>query len=87
MGNLANLRELRANDNQLTALPPSIREVVKLEKVRLGSGWDMCMALDSGPLMLILPFSCFYLEMRSKRYLTILFSSRMLPSNDSVSGA
>jgi Leucine-rich repeat (LRR) protein len=30
---MANLRELRANDNQLTALPPSIREVVKLEKV------------------------------------------------------
>lgn len=30
---MANLRELRANDNQLTALSPSIREVVKLEKV------------------------------------------------------
>jgi Leucine-rich repeat (LRR) protein len=35
LGNMANLRELRANDNQISALPPSIREVVKLEKVRL----------------------------------------------------
>jgi Leucine-rich repeat (LRR) protein len=34
LGNMANLRELRANDNQIAALPPSIREVVKLEKVR-----------------------------------------------------
>ena len=33
LGNMANLRELRVNDNQLTALPPSIREAVKLEKV------------------------------------------------------
>ena len=70
LGNMANLRELRVNDNQLTALPPSIREAVKLEKVRFTVGCVVRRALFNSPR------SCNCQETRSKFCPTTLSSSR-----------